>query len=88
MSSLARAAGGPLAARAPHFAPRAKRVIFLFIQGGPSQLDLFDPKPLIARKHGEKIQSADRRQQGHDRRGQVPGAGADRCRSARAANRA
>ena len=55
MSGLARAARGPLAARAPHFAPRAKRVIFLFIQGGPSQLDLFDPKPLITRKHGEKI---------------------------------
>ncbi len=55
MSGLARAAGGPLAARAPHFAPRARRVIFLFIQGGPSQLDLFDPKPLITRKHGEKI---------------------------------
>ncbi len=55
MSGLARAASGPLSARAPHFAPRARRVIFLFIQGGPSQLDLFDPKPLITRKHGEKI---------------------------------
>ncbi len=55
MSGLARAAEGPLAARAPHFAPRARRVIFLFIQGGPSQLDLFDPKSLITRKHGEKI---------------------------------
>jgi Protein of unknown function (DUF1501) len=55
ISSLARAATGPLAARPPHFAPRAKRVIFLFIQGGPSQLDLFNPKPLIAKKHGEKI---------------------------------
>src|SRR5438105_1833186 len=55
MSGLARAAQNPLAARAPHFAPRARRVIFLFIQGGPSQLDLFDPKPLITRKHGEKI---------------------------------
>ena len=55
MSGLARAAAGPLAARAPHFAPRARRVIFLFMQGGPSQLDLFDPKPLITRKHGEKI---------------------------------
>ena len=55
MSGLARAAGSPLAARAPHFAPRARRVIFLFIQGGPSQLDLFAPKALITRKHGEKI---------------------------------
>jgi hypothetical protein len=55
MSSIARAAGGPLAARPPHYTPRASRVIFLFMQGGPSQLDLFDPKPLIARKHGTKI---------------------------------
>ncbi len=39
----------------PHFAPRASRVIFLFIQGGPSQPDLFDPKPLIAEKHGQTI---------------------------------
>src|SRR3954454_10718975 len=54
-SRLARAAGGALSSRAPHFTPRAKRVIFLFMHGGPSQLDLFDPKPLIARKHGEKI---------------------------------
>src|SRR3954454_5063331 len=54
-SRLARAAGGALASHAPHFTPRAKRVIFLFMHGGPSQLDLFDPKPLIARKHGEKI---------------------------------
>ncbi len=55
LSRLARAAGGPLAARSPHFPPRAKRVIFLFMQGGPSQLDLFDPKPLIRRKHGTTI---------------------------------
>jgi Protein of unknown function (DUF1501) len=55
MSSLAWAAGSPRAARSPHFTPGAKRVIFLFMQGGPSQLDLFDPKPLIKRKHGTKI---------------------------------
>jgi hypothetical protein len=55
MSSLALAAGSPLAARKPHFAARAKRVIFLFMQGGPSQGDLFDPKPLIKTKHGTKI---------------------------------
>jgi hypothetical protein len=55
MSGLARAAASPLAARSPHFAARAKRVIFLFMQGGPSQLDLFDPKPLVTRKHGQTI---------------------------------
>ncbi|HMN94974.1 MAG TPA: DUF1501 domain-containing protein [Phycisphaerales bacterium] len=36
-----------LAARAPHFAPRAKRVVYLFMNGAPSQLDLFDPKPRL-----------------------------------------
>lgn len=55
IGSLARAASSPLAAHSPHFSPRAKRVIFLFMQGGPSQLDLFDPKPLIQRKHGARI---------------------------------
>jgi hypothetical protein len=41
----------------PHFQPRAKRVIFLFMQGGPSQMDLFDPKEYINRKHGQPIRS-------------------------------
>lgn len=41
----------PLAAKAPHFPPRAKRVIFLFMNGGPSHLDTFDWKPDLA-KHG------------------------------------
>src|SRR6201997_4833417 len=44
----------PLAPRAPHFAPRAKRVIFLFMNGGPSHVGTFDPKPDLARRHGEK----------------------------------
>lgn len=55
LAGLAQAASGPLAPRQPHFAPKAKRVIFLYLAGGPSQLDLFDPKPLIAKKHGEAI---------------------------------
>ena len=38
-----------------HFAPKAKRIIYLFMQGGPSQLDLFDPKPGLAKRHGEDI---------------------------------
>jgi hypothetical protein len=38
-----------------HFAPKAKRIIYLFMQGGPSQLDLFDPKPGLAKRHGEEI---------------------------------
>jgi Protein of unknown function (DUF1501) len=39
----------PLAPKAPHFAPKAKRVIFLFLNGGPSQVDTFDPKPQLAK---------------------------------------
>ena len=39
--------------RRPHFAPRAKSVIHLFMNGGPSQMDLFDPKPALERHHGE-----------------------------------
>ncbi|NRA76130.1 MAG: DUF1501 domain-containing protein [Planctomycetes bacterium] len=39
----------------PHFRPRAKRVIWLFQSGGPSQIDLFDPKPLLQQRHGEEL---------------------------------
>ena len=46
-------AGDPLAPRAPHFAPKAKRVIFLFMAGGPSHLELFDYKPQLAKFDGE-----------------------------------
>ncbi|HVK04240.1 MAG TPA: DUF1501 domain-containing protein [Armatimonadaceae bacterium] len=46
-------AANPLAPKKPHFAPRAKRVIFLFMHGGPSQVDTFDPKPLLTRENGK-----------------------------------
>jgi|688.fasta_scaffold00321_36 hypothetical protein len=39
----------------PHFAPKAKRVIYLFMSGGPSQLDLYDYKPLLNQRHGEQL---------------------------------
>src|SRR5688572_1498783 len=48
-------AASPLAPRATHFAPRAKRVIFLFMAGGPSHLDLFDPKPAMKELHGKPV---------------------------------
>src|SRR6476469_2256991 len=41
--------------RLPHFAPKAKRVIYLFMHGGPSQLDLFDHKPNLAALHGKEL---------------------------------
>ncbi len=43
----------PLSPRPPHFPGRAKRVIFLFMPGGPSQVDTFDPKPRLTRDHGK-----------------------------------
>ncbi|WP_394796545.1 DUF1501 domain-containing protein [Armatimonas sp.] len=46
-------AENPLAVKKPHFAPKAKRVIFLFMHGGPSQVDTFDPKPLLTRDSGK-----------------------------------
>src|SRR5262245_2698231 len=45
----------PLAARPPHHTPRAKSVIFLFMAGGPSQLELFDPKPKLQELDGQVI---------------------------------
>ncbi len=45
----------PLSSRAPHFPAKAKRVIFLFMHGGPSQVDTFDYKPLLARDHGKPL---------------------------------
>ncbi len=47
----------------PHFAPKAKRIIYLFQSGGPSQLDLFDPKPTLIEKHGTELPEAIRRGQ-------------------------
>jgi hypothetical protein len=45
----------PLALKPPHFAPRAKRCICIFLEGGPSQMDLFDPKPKLNELHGQKL---------------------------------
>jgi len=45
----------PYAVRPPHHPARAKRVIFLYMPGGPSQLDLFDPKPRLQRDHGKPL---------------------------------
>src|SRR6476469_7331308 len=57
LEAIARAgtAGSSLAPRAPHFPARARRVIFLFMHGGPSQIDTFDYKPLLERDHGKPL---------------------------------
>ena len=64
-SLLCRAASGkepelakvadPLAPKKPHFAPKAKSVIFLFMAGGPSQFELFEPKEALQKYHGKPV---------------------------------
>jgi hypothetical protein len=49
------AAVNPLAPKPPHFPARARRLIFLFMNGGPSHVDTFDPKPLLAKHAGEPV---------------------------------
>jgi hypothetical protein len=44
---------GPWAAKPTHFPPRAKSVIFLYMDGGPGSMDTFDPKPLLTKEHGQ-----------------------------------
>jgi hypothetical protein len=53
--SILAAAADPMTPRAPHFAPKAKRVILLNMSGGPSQLELFDYKPKLIELHGQPI---------------------------------
>src|SRR5688500_8055159 len=60
-SRPARALPNPLGAKQPHFAPRAKRVIFVFMQGGPSHVDTFDYKPLLEREDGKMLSFDDAR---------------------------
>src|SRR5262245_50774568 len=45
----------PLAPRPPHFAPKAKACICIYLEGAPSQMDLFDPKPKLNELHGQKL---------------------------------
>ena len=52
---LAEETRDPLAPKKPHFRARAQRVIFLFMHGGPSHLDTFDPKPRLIRDHGKPL---------------------------------
>src|SRR5947209_8759897 len=49
------AVNSPLAPKSPHFPAKAKRVIHIFANGGPSHVDTFDPKPELARLHGKPL---------------------------------
>ena len=62
----------PLAPKQPHFAPRAKRIIQLFMPGGPSQVDTFDYKPMIARHAGERPDCVDRKSLRNTKMGLMP----------------
>jgi hypothetical protein len=58
LTNAADAAGrviDPLAAKRPHFRAPAKQVVHLFMNGGPSQVDTFDPKPLLTKYHGKPL---------------------------------
>lgn len=55
MSAAAGRAAHPFAELPPHFAPKAKRVIFLYMPGGPSHVDLLDPKPRLAVDNGQPL---------------------------------
>ncbi|MBM3763663.1 MAG: DUF1501 domain-containing protein [Acidobacteria bacterium] len=48
-------AANPLEVRPPHFPAKAKRIIYLFLNGGPSQVDTFDPKPMLDKYHGKPM---------------------------------
>src|SRR6202163_3186791 len=47
----------PLAPKPPHFPAKAKHVIYLFLNGGVSQVDTFDPKPMLTKYHGQPAPS-------------------------------
>src|SRR5262245_29951660 len=57
----AEASTSPMAPKFPHFPAKAKHVIHLFMNGGPSHLDTFDPKPLLAKYHGKPLPTSNLR---------------------------
>src|SRR5438477_644263 len=67
LADLLSAADNPLAARQSHHAPKAKRVIFIFMQGGPSHVDTFDYKPRLEREDGRMRSFQDARTFARDR---------------------
>ncbi len=61
LPSAQASAGDPLSPRASHFPARAKSVIWLFMNGGPSQVDTWDYKPELAKRHGTEFEGFDKR---------------------------
>ncbi len=56
-ADAAASSNNPMAPRPPHFEPKAKQVVHLFMNGGPSQVDTFDPKPMLTKYHGKPLPS-------------------------------
>ena len=52
-AGMAEDSGNSLTSRPSHFPPKVKRVVYLYMDGGPSQVDTWDPKPLLAKEHGQ-----------------------------------
>ena len=55
LPGLLQADGNPLTPRSPHFRPRAKHIIHIYLNGGPSQVDTWDPKPELTKWGGRKV---------------------------------
>ena len=70
--ALGAASSSPLLPKLPHFAPRAKHVIQLFMPGGPSQVDTFDYKPMLAKHAGERPEIVDRKSLRNTKNGLMP----------------
>jgi hypothetical protein len=68
----AASSSSPLAPKPPHFAPKAKHVIQLFMPGGPSQVDTFDYKPMIAKHAGQRPKTVDRKTLRNTKNGLFP----------------
>jgi hypothetical protein len=54
----------PMAPKAPHFPAKAKHVVHLFMNGGPSHVDTFDPKPMLDKYHGKALPTSNLRTEG------------------------
>ncbi len=68
----ATSSAAPLAPKVPHFAPKAKHVIQLFMPGGPSQVDTFDHKPMISKFAGQRPKTVDRKSLRNTKNGLFP----------------
>lgn len=71
-ASAADISSSPLAPKLPHFAPKAKHIIQLFMPGGPSQVDTFDYKPAIAKCAGQRPEIVDRKSLRNTKNGLMP----------------